>query len=169
MDLAYWVSMTEDKSLKLKPADLLFLQQAISQWQAKALALKVEQAGAKRFTGEELTSLAYETRESGLGTHLLEKGSGPMPQKGTGVKVHYRGYLENGNVFDASYDRGTPFEFPLGVGRVIKGWDEGIGLFPVGSHFILKIPSELGYGGRAVGSIPATSTLYFDVLIPDNQ
>ncbi|KAI1131880.1 hypothetical protein F5Y10DRAFT_36754 [Nemania abortiva] len=84
-------------------------------------------------------------------------------QKGDAIEVHYRGTLAaNGNKFDASYDRGTPFGFQLGAGRVIKGWDEGLLDMCIGEKRTLTIPPELGYGNRGMGPIPAGSTLVFE-------
>ncbi|KAI0876974.1 hypothetical protein GGS24DRAFT_449722 [Hypoxylon argillaceum] len=84
-------------------------------------------------------------------------------QKGDSIEVHYRGTLaSNGNKFDASYDRGTPFGFQLGAGRVIKGWDEGLLDMCIGEKRTLTIPPELGYGNRGMGPIPAGSTLVFE-------
>ncbi|MBN2891765.1 MAG: FKBP-type peptidyl-prolyl cis-trans isomerase [Bacteroidales bacterium] len=103
-------------------------------------------------------------QESGLYYIETEEGTGEQAEKGDNVVVHYSGRLLDGTKFDASYDRGEPFEFLLGAGRVIKGWDEGIALMKVGGKATLIIPSNLGYGSRAVGGvIPANSTLIFDV------
>ncbi|KAI8950638.1 hypothetical protein F4801DRAFT_579316 [Xylaria longipes] len=84
-------------------------------------------------------------------------------KKGDSIEVHYRGTLaSNGNKFDASYDRGTPFGFQLGGGRVIKGWEEGLLDMCIGEKRTLTIPPELGYGSRGMGPIPAGSTLIFE-------
>ncbi len=90
-------------------------------------------------------------------------GTGKTPNKGDKVKVHYTGTLEDGTKFDSSHDRKQPFEFPLGVGRVIKGWDEGIATMKEGGKRKLIIPYELGYGSRNMGAIPPNSILFFDV------
>lgn len=109
-----------------------------------------------------------EPNESGLYVIIEEEGSGPKPQKGDKVKVHYTGYLLDGTKFDSSVDRGKPFEFPIGMGRVIKGWDEGIAMLNVGSKAKLIIPSSLGYGERGAGQvIKPYSTLIFDVELLD--
>lgn len=102
---------------------------------------------------------------SGLGYKVIQEGTGKLPEAGKKVKVHYKGYLTDGTKFDSSFDRNDPIEITLGVGQVIKGWDEGIGLFKVGSKGVLKIPANLGYGARGVGSIPANATLFFDIEV----
>jgi FKBP-type peptidyl-prolyl cis-trans isomerase len=102
---------------------------------------------------------------SGLGYKVIQEGTGKLPESGKKVKVHYKGYLPDGTKFDSSFDRNEPIEITLGVGQVIKGWDEGIGLFKVGSKGVLKIPANLGYGSRGVGSIPANATLFFDIEV----
>jgi FKBP-type peptidyl-prolyl cis-trans isomerase len=103
---------------------------------------------------------------SGLGYKIVQQGTGKKPEVGKKVKVHYRGTLfPDGQPFDNSYDRGEPIEFPLGTGRVIKGWDEGIQLFPVGSKGVLVIPPAIGYGSNAMGPIPANSTLQFEIEV----
>jgi peptidylprolyl isomerase len=105
-----------------------------------------------------------ETTDSGLRYIVVEEGTGPAPQPGDVVQVHYTGTLDDGTKFDSSYDRGQPFEFTLGAGQVIAGWDEGIALMKVGGKATLIIPPELGYGeGGYPGVIPPNATLYFDV------
>lgn len=105
---------------------------------------------------------------SGLKYVIVEKGKGELPKVGNNVTVHYHGLLTNGNKFDSSFDRKQPFQFALGRGQVIKGWDEGIALLPVGSKAVLIIPPDLGYGSRAMGdAIPANSTLVFHVELID--
>lgn len=104
------------------------------------------------------------TTPSGLKYIDIEEGDGAMPQKGQTVVVHYTGTLEDGSKFDSSRDRNRPFSFKLGVGQVIKGWDEGVGTMKVGGRRKLIIPPELGYGSRGAGGvIPPNATLIFDV------
>ncbi len=101
--------------------------------------------------------------ESGLSITDLIEGDGPEAQPGKTVKVHYRGTLDNGKEFDSSYQRG-PFSFPLGAGRVIKGWDEGVKGMKVNGKRKLVIPPELGYGSRGAGGvIPPDAILIFEV------
>ncbi|TCJ15973.1 FKBP-type peptidyl-prolyl cis-trans isomerase [Parasulfuritortus cantonensis] len=91
-------------------------------------------------------------------------GSGAAAQAGQMVSVHYTGWLENGTKFDSSKDRNEPFEFPLGRGYVIQGWDRGVAGMQVGGTRKLTIPAELGYGARGAGGvIPPNATLIFEV------
>jgi FKBP-type peptidyl-prolyl cis-trans isomerase len=104
------------------------------------------------------------TTPSGLKYIELKEGDGTTPKTGQTVEVHYTGTLENGTKFDSSRDRNTPFKFKLGVGQVIKGWDEGVGTMKVGGNRKLIIPPDLGYGARGAGGvIPPNATLIFDV------
>ncbi len=101
---------------------------------------------------------------SGLQYIEIEKGSGPSPQPGEMVRVHYRGTLEDGTEFDNSHARGEPIAFPLGVGQVIPGWDEGIALLNVGGKATLILPPDLAYGAQGAGGvIPPNATLTFEV------
>ncbi len=102
--------------------------------------------------------------ESGLEYILVAEGTGIKATAGNTVNVHYTGYLEDGTIFDSSVKRDQPFSFVLGMGRVIKGWDEGVALMKVGDKVRFIIPSELGYGERGAGGvIPPNATLIFDV------
>lgn len=104
------------------------------------------------------------TTSSGLQYIDIKVGAGATAQAGQTVSVHYTGWLENGKKFDSSVDRGQPFSFPLGAGRVIKGWDEGVQGMKVGGKRKLTIPSNLGYGARGAGGvIPPNATLIFEV------
>lgn len=102
---------------------------------------------------------------SGLEYIEVLAGTGAQAQRGKMVRVHYTGKLQsNGKVFDSSVTRGQPIEFKLGVGQVIKGWDEGIALMKEGGKAQLVIPPDLGYGSRGAGGvIPPNATLIFDV------
>ncbi len=144
--IEYYVSLANTKKLKLSALDLLFIKEAIAVW------------------NKEKKDIGMEFTDSGLGYKITEEGEGTSPEKGQKVTVHYTGTLEDGTKFDSSLDRNQPFTFTLGVGQVIKGWDEGIALLKKGSKATLKIPSELGYGPRGAGGvIPPNAILYFDV------
>ena len=104
---------------------------------------------------------------SGLRVADTKVGTGPFPKQGQICVMHYTGWLyqngQRGAKFDSSVDRGKPFEFPLGAGAVIKGWDEGVAGMKVGGKRTLIIPPDLGYGGYPRTGIPAYSTLIFEV------
>jgi len=108
------------------------------------------------------------TTASGLQITDSVAGTGASPKTGQTCVMHYTGWLyvngQKGKKFDSSVDRAEPFEFPIGVGRVIRGWDEGVSTMKVGGKRTLIIPPELGYGGRGAGGvIPPNATLIFDV------
>ncbi len=110
----------------------------------------------------------YVTMASGLKYHDEVVGTGPEPQPGQTVSVHYTGWLDDhgnkGKKFDSSRDRGKPFTFKLGAQQVIAGWDQGVATMHVGGKRTLVIPSDLGYGERGAGGvIPPGATLIFDV------
>jgi peptidylprolyl isomerase len=120
----------------------------------------VEQTEDARMTRQKI--------DSGLEYEVLQEGTGKSPQKGDRISVHYTGWLdengEKGKKFDSSVDRGQPFVFTVGVGQVIRGWDEGLLLMKEGEKRRLIIPADLAYGSRSVGAIiPANATLIFDV------
>ncbi len=136
----------------MNAVNILFIQEALKRW-------KVENK-----------KIGYEMTASGLGIKIITKGSGKVPEQGKPVKVHYTGYLEDGTKFDSSIDRGEPFSFPLGLGRVIRGWDEGVALLNKGSKAILQIPPDLAYGSRGAGGvIPPDATLYFEIEVLEDQ
>ena len=104
------------------------------------------------------------TTDSGLQYEDVTVGTGRQAASGDTVTVHYTGWLANGTKFDSSRDRNEPFSFRLGVGQVIKGWDEGVGTMRVGGTRKLTIPPALGYGARGAGGvIPPNATLTFEV------
>ncbi len=110
------------------------------------------------------------TTDSGLKYVDGVVGTGASPTKGKQVKVHYTGTLENGTKFDSSHDRNQPFSFVIGVGQVIRGWDEGVMTMKVGGKRKLIIPAKLGYGARGAGGvIPPNATLLFDVELLEVQ
>jgi len=123
-----------------------------------------EEKAAPKKEGSTMTKSA-----SGLQYEDTQVGTGPSPEKGKTCVMHYTGWLwENGakgKKFDSSVDRGEPFEFKLGVGQVIKGWDEGVATMKVGGKRTLVIPPDLGYGARGAGGglIPPNATLLFEV------
>ena len=123
----------------------------------RAAAAEAEKAMADLVTG-------FERTESGLFYRLDSVGTGPKPNKGQQVQVHYTGMLLDGTVFDSSVQRGTPIGIAIGVGQVIEGWDEGIQMLNEGSKARFVIPAHLGYGARGAGGvIPPNATLVFDV------
>lgn len=104
------------------------------------------------------------TTPSGLEYEDITLGSGDIAQAGQLVSVHYTGWLTDGSKFDSSKDRGDPFQFELGGGQVIRGWDEGVQGMQVGGVRKLTIPAALGYGTRGAGGvIPPNATLVFEV------
>jgi len=118
----------------------------------------------------ELDKLAtgFKTTSSGLRYQIIQEGKGSKAEKGKTVSVHYKGQLTDGTVFDSSYKRNQPIDFALGVGQVIPGWDEGVGLLKVGDKARFVIPSDLAYGSAGAGGvIPPDATLVFDVELMD--
>ncbi|MBD0724516.1 peptidylprolyl isomerase [Flavobacterium sp. L1I52] len=128
--------------------------------------LEAEKAAAE----EALEKLAagFQKTDSGLRYQFIQRGEGKKAENGKTVSVHYTGQLPDGKVFDSSYPRKKPIEFPLGQGNVIEGWDEGIALLQVGDKARFVIPAHLGYGSRGAGGvIPPNATLIFDVELMD--
>lgn len=119
--------------------------------------------GGGASTIESKNILSMEQGESKFIAEDTIVGDGQEAKKGNLVTVHYVGVLSDGTPFDSSISRGEPFQFVLGAGQVIQGWDRGVAGMKVGGKRILVIPAELAYGDRAVGPIPANSTLIFEV------
>jgi len=137
---------------------LLFLRRGAEN---KKVALENKEIGGS-FLIENKTDVDVKVTESGLQYVVLTTGDGTVrPSAKDKVKVHYHGTLIDGTVFDSSVDRGTPISF--GLNQVIKGWTEGVQLMVVGDKYRFYIPSELGYGDRSAGKIPAGSVLIFEV------
>ncbi|MBM7063084.1 FKBP-type peptidyl-prolyl cis-trans isomerase [Pseudomonas sp. UL073] len=134
--------------------------------QAEAQA-KAEAAAAEgvAFLAENAKRAGITQLPSGLQFEVLTAGEGAKPSREDTVRTHYHGTLIDGTVFDSSYERGQPAEFP--VGGVIAGWVEALQLMNTGSKWRLYVPSELAYGGQAAGSIPPHSVLIFDVELLD--
>lgn len=126
--------------------------------QAKAEAAAGE---GKAYLAENAKRAEITTTASGLQYEVLTTGEGTKPAGDSTVRVHYHGTLTDGTVFDSSYNRGEPAEFP--VNGVIAGWTEALQLMPAGSKWRVHVPSELAYGAQGVGSIPPHSVLVFDV------
>ncbi len=149
-----------------------FTIKLISALSEEAYRKELEKTAAEMVGKEDKTIQEYMTKNNLKGTKApsglyyvqTQAGTGAKAEKGKTVTVHYTGKLLNGTKFDSSVDRGQPFEFGLGAGQVIQGWDEGIALMSVGEKGILLIPSGLGYGARgAGGAIGPNSILIFDV------
>ena len=134
--------------------------------QAEAAAKAEAAAGAGlAFLAENAQREGITALASGLQYEVLSTGTGAMPTREDTIRAHYHGTLIDGTVFDSSYERGQPAEFP--VGGVIAGWTEALQLMNAGSKWRLYVPSELAYGEQGVGSIPPHSVLVFDVELLD--
>ena len=160
----------------MKEVSIIRVGEDAEKWNAvetfrKFTGAKLErEAAAKKAQDELLGKLAegFEKTDSGLRYKVIQKGEGPKPVKGQTVSVHYKGMFADGGVFDSSYKRGNPIEFPVGMGNVIAGWDEGILLLNKGDKARFVIPSHLGYGENGAGGvIPPNATLVFDVELMD--
>lgn len=133
---------------------------------AKTAKFKEAIAQGEEYLLENAKRTEVTVTESGLQYEVLTEGSGELPSSSSKVRTHYHGTLLDGSVFDSSYDRGQPAEFP--VNGVIKGWTEALQMMPVGSKWRLHVPSELAYGEQgAGGAIGPYSTLVFDVELLD--
>lgn len=142
-------------------------QTAFIQFEADKQKRMEAQKAAQAAALAEITE-GFTQTESGLFYSIEEKGEGEQPQKGNTVKVHYKGELLDGTVFDSSFKRNQPIEFSIGVGQVIPGWDEGIALLTKGAKATLIIPSDLAYGSAGAGGvIPPNATLKFEVELVD--
>ena len=129
---------------------------------------KIAEAKAKMDAELDKLATGFEKTESGLRYQIIQKGSGAKASQGKNISVHYKGQLTDGKVFDSSYERKQPIDFTVGVGQVIKGWDEGLQLLQVGDKARLVIPSHLGYGSQGAGGvIPPDATLIFDIELMD--
>ena len=125
---------------------------------------KIAEAKAKADTELDKLAAGFQKTDSGLRYQIIQKGDGAQAEKGKNISVHYKGQLADGTVFDSSYQRKQPIDFTVGIGQVIKGWDEGLQLLKVGDKARLVIPSDLAYGSQGAGGvIPPNATLIFDV------
>lgn len=139
-------------------------QAALQQQEA---TMKTQKEKELKEISDYLKNAGYSAEPSAEGLFVvsIQAGEGVPPTAGKNVNVHYTGKLLNGTVFDSSVERGQPFQFSLGKGQVIKGWDYGIAMLKPGEKAILGIPSWLAYGARGTGPIPANSPLIFEVQL----
>ncbi|HEU0137291.1 MAG TPA: peptidylprolyl isomerase, partial [Flavobacterium sp.] len=160
----------------MESVEIIRIGEEAQKWNAVEAFRTFEGSRAKREAAEkeaaeaqmEKLAAGFEKTESGLRYKFIQKGNGKKAENNKVVSVHYSGSLENGKVFDSSYTRKKPIEFPLGQGNVIEGWDEGIALLQVGDKARFVIPSHLGYGSQGAGGvIPPNATLIFDVELMD--
>ena len=150
----------------LKVKDIMTKEEMNAKMEAEAKRMAEEEEGLRNTYLDENYPKATST-ESGLYFISEKKGSGKKPVAGQKVKVHYTGKFLDGTTFDSSVDRGQPFEFILGQGQVIPGWDEGIAMMNKGGKSILVIPSDIAYGPQGNRGIPPSSTLVFEVELID--
>ena len=157
---------------KIESLEIVRIGEEAKNWNAVEAFRTFEGSREKRIAEEkrkqaaELDKVAagFDETASGLRYKIVQKGDGAKAEKGKMVSVHYEGSLINGTVFDSSYKRKEPISFQLGVGQVIPGWDEGVGLLQVGDKARFVIPSQLAYGNAGAGGvIPPDATLVFDV------
>ena len=150
-----------------KEAENFDAVEAFTNFEANRLKALEEQRKAQEDALASITE-GFEKTPSGLFYKIETSGSGDSPTQGQNVSVHYKGSLLDGTVFDSSYKRKEPIGFAIGVGQVIKGWDEGIALLSKGAKATLIIPSHLGYGPNGAGGvIPPNATLKFEVELVD--
>ncbi len=157
---------------KIETLEIVRVGEEAENWDAQKAFKDFNASGEQRLTAAKAAQAAeldkvaagFDETDSGLRYKMIQKGSGAKAEKGKKVSVHYEGSLLNGQVFDSSYKRNSPIDFQLGVGQVIPGWDEGIGLLKVGDKARFVIPSDLAYGSAGAGGvIPPDATLIFDV------
>ena len=161
-DIIESVTILRSGSAKDFDADKVFKE---SLEKARKEKERLKKENQKKF--ESLVKGAVVTK-SGLAYFMMEEGKGPLAEPGNTVSVHYTGKFIDGTKFDSSYDRGQPIDFPLGEGRVIPGWDEGISLLKEGGKAKFIIPPHLAYGERGAGGvIPPNATLIFEVELID--
>lgn len=152
----------EDLQKQLKALDGYLLEQ-----EAKISAQKAQEAktAGEKFRAEFEKKAGVKKTESGLLYKIEQAGEGESPKVEDDVKVHYKGTLTDGTVFDSSYERGQPVAFPLS--QLIPAWKEAIPMLKKGGKMQIVVPPELGYGEQATGKIPANSTLIFDIELID--
>lgn len=164
--------MVRDMPSFVKPKSVVRFDIGLIRFQSQEAYERERQQAIQAMIEESNQALEEFIRTNGItvkptasGLYYVEhtKGSGQTPRAGQAVRVHYKGTLLDGTKFDSSYDRGQPFEFTLGMGQVIKGWDEGIALMQEGGKAMLILPQHLAYGERQAGSIPPFSPLVFEV------
>jgi peptidylprolyl isomerase len=167
---AAWLSACGTSTPEVKPPDDLPETKAPTEKDVKAFPKKRPEPPAARDVPEAPMERPAEvvTTESGLQYWDAVPGEGPSPQVGDKITMEYTGFLEDGSMFDSSYKRAKAFDFPLGQGRVIKGWDEGVATMKKGTKRQLIIPGDLAYGERGrPDRIPPNATLIFDVELVD--
>lgn len=143
-------------------------QKKIQEEREKMMAemkIKMEQQKKAFLANKESLLKNAQSTASGLKYVIEKEGKGEPHKEGDVARVHYNLFLEDGTKIDSSYDRGQPISFPVGEGKVIKGWDEALRTFKKGSKVKLIVPPSLGYGSKQMGPIKSNSTLYFDIEI----